>query len=82
MLMITVIIIMTMYHRLIPVFMLSMMLMIPSYQYLGPHGPFIPDGVPDVENCRENWWRNLLLIQNFFRDDQVSKNEITANVKT
>ncbi|XP_078593512.1 nose resistant to fluoxetine protein 6-like [Branchiostoma floridae x Branchiostoma japonicum] len=55
------------YWRLTPVYLFSMMLYIwvLPYMFSGPFWPPAPDGLDPLENCADNWWTNLLYINNF-----------------
>lgn len=53
--------------------MLMLMLYTCTYAYL-LGGPLTPYSVTDADNCRDLWWKNLLMISNFTQlGDTVSK---------
>ncbi|XP_048774347.2 nose resistant to fluoxetine protein 6-like isoform X2 [Ostrea edulis] len=53
------------FWRLTPALMLFTLLYTAYFQYWGS-GPFWPKKSFDYQQCKNNWWRNLLYIQNFF----------------
>lgn len=53
------------FFRLTPALMLFTLLYTAYFQYWGS-GPFWPKKSFDYQQCKNNWWRNLLYIQNFF----------------
>lgn len=53
------------YLRLMPLFLFMMLLHSTWLYYLGD-GPFWEESVlADREHCRENWWINLLMLNNY-----------------
>jgi hypothetical protein len=53
-----------------PAIMLGLMFYSSFYLYLS-EGPFFPRWIGDAENCRWNWWPNLLMINNFVNTDST-----------
>ena len=52
-----------------PSYMLVIMFYTSTYRYLAS-GPLFPPDIEDAENCKINWWTNLLLVQNLVNTDQ------------
>lgn len=53
-----------------PMMMLTIMLYACLYKYLVA-GPIIPKQITDAENCKVNWWANLLMIGNLANTDAM-----------
>jgi len=51
------------YWKLMPAFMLCLTFYTCLYRYF-TQGPMVPPEITDAENCRTNWWPNLLMISN------------------
>ncbi len=51
------------YTRLMPACMFILMFYSGLYRHVFV-GPFEPPTIADAENCRVNWWTNLLMISN------------------
>ena len=47
-----------------PALMVMLLIYTATYKYL-LGGPLTPYDVTDAENCRDLWWKNLLMISNF-----------------
>lgn len=47
-----------------PAAMVTLLIYSTAYPYL-VGGPLTPYDVSDADQCRTNWWRSLLLINNF-----------------
>lgn len=45
------------------------------YTYLGK-GPLWPENLPTASNCKDNWWTNLLYVNNFVYVDDPVKEKI------
>ncbi|XP_052083555.1 nose resistant to fluoxetine protein 6-like [Mytilus californianus] len=52
------------FWRLTPLYMIALMVLTCLLKYFGD-GPFWPSVIPLADNCRTNWWTNLLYINNF-----------------
>ncbi|XP_076087327.1 nose resistant to fluoxetine protein 6-like isoform X3 [Mytilus galloprovincialis] len=52
------------FWRLTPLYMIVIMVLTCLMNYFGD-GPFWPSALPLADNCRTNWWTNLLYINNF-----------------
>ena len=50
--------------RLMPALMIMLLIYTATYKYLFG-GPLTPYNVTDAANCRDIWWKNLLMISNF-----------------
>ncbi|CAL1534642.1 unnamed protein product [Lymnaea stagnalis] len=59
------------YWRLTPPYMLSILLVVGFQQFMGS-GALWPKQMPvDKVNCEDNWWTNLLYINNLVRNDKM-----------
>ncbi|KAL4225568.1 hypothetical protein ACF0H5_016256 [Mactra antiquata] len=54
------------FWRLTPTYGLIMLLYIPLVKYLN-NGPYWPDNGIEKDYCQDNWWMNLLYINNLFK---------------
>ncbi|XP_025083336.1 nose resistant to fluoxetine protein 6-like [Pomacea canaliculata] len=52
------------FWRLTPIYMIVLMMFGCLYTYLGK-GPLWPENLPTASNCKDNWWTNLLYVNNF-----------------
>ncbi|ELT92578.1 hypothetical protein CAPTEDRAFT_186947 [Capitella teleta] len=59
------------YWRMMPAIMLGLAFYSSLYLYLGD-GPFYPPFIQDAENCRTNWWPNLLMINNIVNTEKTN----------
>ena len=50
--------------------MVSLLFYAMTYKYLAG-GPFAPHEVVDAENCKVNWWSNLLMMHNIVSTDKL-----------
>lgn len=55
-----------------PTYMLIIMFYACTYRYLAS-GPMFPADIQDAENCKVNWWVNLLLVQNLVNKSEQVK---------
>ncbi|XP_046563545.1 nose resistant to fluoxetine protein 6-like [Haliotis rubra] len=59
------------YWRLTPVYMIVVMAYTGFMRHLA-EGPLSnADSLKDAENCRSNWWTNLLYINNIYKNDEM-----------
>ncbi|KAL3861391.1 hypothetical protein ACJMK2_007426, partial [Sinanodonta woodiana] len=56
------------YFKFTPAYMLVLALFSILYVYIG-HGPLWPEKIIVGDKCRENWWHNLLYVNNFLDTD-------------
>ena len=50
--------------------MLNLLFYSMTYKYLAG-GPFAPHLVVDAENCKVNWWSNILMMHNIVSTDKL-----------
>lgn len=60
------------FHRLTPPYMLVMMVYVPLFKYWGS-GPMWPVNGIERNYCEDSWWTNLLYINNLVRVDKMVK---------
>ncbi|XP_064599253.1 O-acyltransferase like protein-like [Liolophura sinensis] len=58
------------FWRLTPIYMIILMAFSCLYPYLAS-GPLFPRLIQDAENCKTNWWTNLLYVNNLVNDKQM-----------
>ena len=56
--------------RVMPGLMLTLMFYTTTYRYLA-EGPMFPANISDGDNCRLNWWVDLLMVQNLVRTEHL-----------
>ncbi|KAK3102399.1 hypothetical protein FSP39_011136 [Pinctada imbricata] len=56
------------FWRLTPMYMAVLLIFAGLFPYLG-NGPMWPEGNGPAENCRQNWWTNLLYVNNLVKVD-------------
>ena len=59
--------------RLTPVYAIVIMVLA-TFTYHWISGPFATETLSEVERCKNNWWANLLYIQNFYKPEEMVSN--------
>ncbi|XP_064611188.1 O-acyltransferase like protein-like [Liolophura sinensis] len=58
------------FWRLTPIYMIVIMMFTGLHKYV-IFGPLLPRDMSNAENCKTNWWTNLLYINNLVRVDDM-----------
>ena len=61
--------------RLVPTLMMVLMFYAAMYKYVSG-GPLAPIKVQDAENCKENWWTDLLLVHNLVNTEKIVSGQL------
>lgn len=63
-----------------PTYATVMTLTVLLTKYLG-QGPFFPlNGFEPQDNCRKNWWLNILFVNNFLKQEDMVNNKTSCFV--
>ena len=57
------------FHRVIPALMFTILFYFTTYKVF-TGGPFSSSEIGDAENCRLNWWTNLLMLNNLVNTEK------------
>lgn len=57
-------------NRLMPGIVMSLMFYTSTYRYFAD-GPVFPTDISDGDNCRVNWWVDLLMVHNLVRTETM-----------
>ena len=61
------------FFRLTPVYAIVIMVLA-TFTYHWISGPFATETLSEVERCKSNWWASLLYIQNFYKPEEMVRN--------